>query len=61
MNCSIIYVPDIHLIGEISVEPYDKGYRIEKIEGGNSGYIIIPASDQEITRNIVVVQKKATS
>ncbi len=60
MDSSIIYVPDIQLIGDISVEPYDKGYRIDKLEGSNSGYIIIPALDYVAIRT-VVIQKKITS
>jgi endoglycosylceramidase len=49
---SVIYVPDLLSIGEISVEPYEKGYTLEKIEGCNSGYINIPASELPLTRTI---------
>jgi hypothetical protein len=51
-SSSVIYIPDLLSIGEISLEPYEKGYTIEKIEGSNSGYIIIPASELPLTRTI---------
>lgn len=55
MESSIIYVPDFSLVSEITVEPYEKGYRIEKLEDSNSGYIIIPAADRETIRRVSVV------
>ena len=51
-GCSVIYVPDLLRVGEISIEPYEKGYRLEKMEGCNSGYLIIPASELALTRTI---------
>jgi endoglycosylceramidase len=58
MSNSIIYVPDLHNIGEISVDPYEKGYQLEMIEGTNSGYIIIPISEHGLIRNIFLRRKK---
>lgn len=52
MDSSILYLPDTRVIGAVSVEPYEKGYRVEEIEDGPSGYLIIPASGHEITRRI---------
>jgi endoglycosylceramidase len=52
MDSSILYLPDIHAIGAVSVEPCEKGYRIEEIEGGPSGYLILPASGHGIIRKV---------
>ncbi len=52
MDCSILYVPDLRQIGTVSVEPYEKGYQLEEIEGSHSGYLIIPESGHEMTRKI---------
>jgi endoglycosylceramidase len=49
---SIIYIPDLGKIGELSIEPYGCGYAKEKIDDGNSGYLIIPACDNDIVRHI---------
>lgn len=58
MDSSVIYVPDIHLIGEIIVEPYEKGYKLEQIEGSDAGFIIIPASEHKLIRIIVMKMKR---
>ncbi len=57
LGSSIIYIPDLRRIGEISIEPYEKGYRLEKIEGCNSGYLIIPASGLALIRTIYFKNK----
>lgn len=56
MDSSIIYVPDFDLVSEIIVEPYGKGYRIEKFEDCNAGYIIIPVADCETIRRVSIIQ-----
>lgn len=53
---SIIYVPDIPPMDNISVIPYEKGFWIEKIEGSNSGYLIVPSSERDIQREITFIQ-----
>lgn len=52
MDCSILYVAKLSELEDISVEPYEKGYRVEPIEESDSGYIIIPASGQGGLRTI---------
>lgn len=52
---SIIYLPDISRMDHISVIPYEKGFWIEKIEGSNSGYLIVPSSVRDIQREITFV------
>lgn len=48
---SVIFVPNLQIVGEISLEPYGQGYTVQKIEGGDSGCLIIPAlGDQGIRR-----------
>ncbi|MFT3985534.1 MAG: cellulase family glycosylhydrolase [Lachnospiraceae bacterium] len=49
---SIIYVPDLDMVGEISLDPYGAGYTKEKIDDGGSGCLIIPAFADDTVRYI---------
>lgn len=57
-DLSIVYVPDISLLEDVTLEPYEQGYRIERIEGGDSGYLIIPASGHTVSRKLSFRRKE---
>lgn len=51
-DTSIIYIPELDRIGEISLEPYGAGYTIKRIDDSNSGYLVIPAIENEVVRKV---------
>lgn len=49
---SILYIPNLDLIRRLDVKPYGDGYTLEKIKDSNSGYLIIPAYEDNTVRKI---------
>ena len=56
MENSILYIPELLPAADISVEPLEQGYRIERLGESDSGYLILPAAGQEMIRIILISQ-----